>query len=190
LEPDRPTLLVTGASQGSASLNALLAALLSERAADFAGWQIIHLAGDRPEAIESSRQACADAGIPAIVEPFTSRMGLAWGAADLAMSRAGASSVAEAMANAVPTVFLPYPYHADQHQRRHVEPYVEAGLAWVVVDAVAPERNLPVAGRLIRELLRRADVLAETRGRLVDRSPPDAASAITQRLLALLSTSR
>ena len=190
LEPDRPTFLVTGASQGSTSLNELLIALLKEHPSDFAGWQVIHLTGDRPDAIESSRQACAEAGVPAVVEPCTSRIGFARGAADLARRRGGGSSVAEALANAVPTVFLPYPYHADQHQRRHVERYVEADLAWAVEDAVAPKRNLPVAGRLIGELLREPDRLAEVRERLVDRARPDAADAIAQRLLALLSTSR
>jgi hypothetical protein len=59
-----------------------------------------------------------------------------------------------------------------------------------VEDAVAPKRNLPVAGRLIRELLREPVRLGEVRERLVNRARPDAADAIAQRLLALLSTSR
>lgn len=187
LDPQRPTLLVTGASQGSMSLNELFTALIERHPEAFASWQVILLAGHRPEAIDAARRASEAAGIPAVIEPFTSEMGLAWGAADLAMSRAGASSAAEAAANAVPTLFLPYPYHTDAHQRRHVEPAVEHGLAWVVDDHVSVERNLPIAGELLRRLLADQDHLAAVRGRLLDHRPPDAALAIARRIIDRLA---
>ncbi len=115
LDPRRPTLLVTGASQGAGTINRLMiwiarwhSGLLKPR------WQIYHLSG--PDREVPVRRAYEAAGIDGLVEPFQSRMGLAWGAAELAISRAGASSVAEAAANHVPTLFLPYPYHRDDHQ--------------------------------------------------------------------------
>jgi UDP-N-acetylglucosamine--N-acetylmuramyl-(pentapeptide) pyrophosphoryl-undecaprenol N-acetylglucosamine transferase len=134
LDPSRRTLLVTGASQGARSINTLLTTLIRERPEAFAGWQVVHQTGAGED--KAVAEAYAAAGIAALVRPFFDCMGLAWGAADLAVSRAGAGSVAEAWANAVPTVFLPYPYHRDQHQRFNAGPLTDAGAALTETDPV------------------------------------------------------
>jgi UDP-N-acetylglucosamine--N-acetylmuramyl-(pentapeptide) pyrophosphoryl-undecaprenol N-acetylglucosamine transferase len=110
-------------------------------------------------------------------------MGAAWGAADLAVSRAGASSVAEAWANAVPTVFLPYPHHRDQHQRRNAQPMAEAGGAVLEVDRPDPGDNLNAAGATIRELLTDETRRATMKESLHQRPAPDAAAVIARLLL-------
>src|SRR5690606_17293760 len=132
LDPDRRTLLVTGASQGAESLNRFMATFAERRPEALRDWQVIHLAG--PRQIGDLRSAYERAGVPAAVFEFLDAMGEAWGAADLALSRAGASSVAEAVANRVPTIFAPYPWHKDQHQKRNAEPLIDAGGAWLVDD--------------------------------------------------------
>ncbi len=154
LDRDAPTLFITGGSQGARSLNQLATAL-AHRHADVlrAGpWQVIHQTG-RDDVAKIRREYQA-AGVTAIVEPFFTQMGQAWGAADLALSRAGAGSVAEAWANNTPTVFLPYPYHKDQHQRRNAEHLVTAGAAVLCTDAIDPEANLRDAGRVLLEMMR------------------------------------
>jgi UDP-N-acetylglucosamine--N-acetylmuramyl-(pentapeptide) pyrophosphoryl-undecaprenol N-acetylglucosamine transferase len=133
------TLLVTGASQGARSINQLVVSLVRDQRRLFDGWQVIHQTGAGEDAAVAS--AYREAGIAAVVRPFLDTMGLAWGAADLAVSRAGAGSVAEAWANAVPTLFLPYPYHRDQHQRRNAEPLVTAGAAVIETDPVIGGRG-------------------------------------------------
>jgi UDP-N-acetylglucosamine--N-acetylmuramyl-(pentapeptide) pyrophosphoryl-undecaprenol N-acetylglucosamine transferase len=147
LDPAKPTLLVTGASQGAGSINRMMVRFVGADASRLVGWQVVHQTGR--EGVEEVRSAYQGAGIPALVEPFFDTMGLAWGAADLAVSRAGAGSVAEAWANHIPTIFLPYPYHKDEHQRFNALPLEEAGGAIVVTDRIDPAANLAEAGAVL-----------------------------------------
>lgn len=183
LESERPTLLITGASQGSASMNALMAALLHEEAAAFQSWQVYHLCG--PTDLDRLRQAYVRAGVRAVVEPFLREMGLAWGAADLVVSRAGANSVAEARANAVPTLFLPYPYHRDLHQQHNARPMADLGGAVVERDAIEPSANLAGPGRILRELMSDQPRRQAMREVLLANRPDDAASLVAEIVLGL-----
>lgn len=170
LSPDAPTLMVTGGSLGAASLNALMLELARERPELLRGRQVLHQAGaarrdqHAPDQVPALRAAYAAAGARAVVEPFTADMGLWWGAADVALSRAGAGAVAEAWANRVPTAFLPYPYHKDQHQRFNAAALVDAGAALLLDDLIDPRANLhrhgPALARLLNDPSARADMLA------------------------------
>ncbi|MGI9013267.1 MAG: UDP-N-acetylglucosamine--N-acetylmuramyl-(pentapeptide) pyrophosphoryl-undecaprenol N-acetylglucosamine transferase [Phycisphaerales bacterium] len=151
LNPDRNTLLVTGASQGSRSLNELVPALGKAHPEAFTHWQVYHLCGsDAPEPISDAYQA---AGINAVVEPFQHEMGRAWSAADLAISRAGANSVAEIAINCVPTIFLPYPFHRDRHQFDNAAPLAACGGAVILDDLVQVQSNLNAHASSICQLL-------------------------------------
>jgi len=154
LAPDRPTLLVLGGSQGARSINELMVGLVERHADALAGWQVVHQTGAGEEG--AVRDAYGRGGVPARVEAFFEEMGVAWGAAECAVSRAGAGSVGEAWANGAPTVFAPYPFHRDQHQRANCAELVEAGGAVVGVDHVSFERNVGEAdgvGALLLDLL-------------------------------------
>lgn len=152
LDPHRPTLLVMGGSQGATSINAFMSAFGGHDAATLASWQVLHLAGG-PDAAEDARAAYTTAGIRSRVFDRLSPIGAAWGAADLALSRSGAGSVAEAHANAVPALFLPYPYHRDQHQAANARALVDAGGAVLMEDQIAPESNMRAIGPTLRGLL-------------------------------------
>jgi UDP-N-acetylglucosamine--N-acetylmuramyl-(pentapeptide) pyrophosphoryl-undecaprenol N-acetylglucosamine transferase len=153
LDPGRPVLLVTGASQGARSLNELMVALVgAEGRGPLAAWQVIHQAGGQAD-LEELRQVYAAAGVPAVVEAFVREMGLWWGAAELALARAGAGIVAEVAANRVPAVFAPYPGHRDQHQAHNAAGLVAAGGAVVVEDRESARANLEGLGRAVDELL-------------------------------------
>jgi UDP-N-acetylglucosamine:LPS N-acetylglucosamine transferase len=109
-------------------------------------------------------------------------MGQAWGAADLAVSRAGAGSVAEAWANRVPTLFLPYPYHKDQHQRFNAAPLVDAGGAVLADDLIDPARNVAGAGKTLLELMASPDRRSSLRAALTRLGPADGADRIAAAL--------
>ncbi len=188
LEPGFHTLLVTGASQGAASLNELLTLLLKSDRAAFGGWQVLHLVGNADRApIES---AYREAGVRASVVQFIHEMGLAWGAADLALSRAGANSVAEAVYNAVPTVFAPYPYHADLHQKWNALPFHEAGLAVLCDDFIEPERNRASLGAAMIALMTDDARRATMRAALSAHPREDAALEIARVACGIAASSR
>ena len=141
LDPARETLLVTGGSLGARSINRMMIAWVETEPARAAlrSWQVLHLSGGGDQA--ELRDAYAQAGIRAHVRSFCEQMGLAWSAATIGISRGGAGSVAEAWANAVPCIFLPYPYHRDEHQRRNITPVLQAGGCLVMSDQIDPAVN-------------------------------------------------
>ncbi len=127
LDPDRPTLLVTGGSQGARRLNQQVsgaAAALAE-----AGVQVLHVVGPQGEATPA-----ATSQVPYVVVPFVERMDLAYAAADLVVCRAGASSVTEAAAVGLPAVFVPLPI-GNGEQAHNARPVVDAGGGLLVDDA-------------------------------------------------------
>ncbi|MEE9129465.1 MAG: glycosyltransferase [Phycisphaerales bacterium] len=181
LDPAKSTLLVTGASQGAGSINRFVPHFAAGQPGAFAQWQVYHLAG-RSSANEV-RRAYAEAKVSAVVESFQNCMGLAWGAADLALSRAGASSVAEAWANAVPTIFMPYPYHKDLHQRRNAEPMVAIGGAIIETDRIDAARNVADVGPTLAALMEDVARRDTMRAALRTHEPEDGAEEIAQIVL-------
>jgi len=205
LNPDSPTLLVTGGSQGARSINQLMLALVdrsggvprdavspapSLRHAMGSGintpWQVLHQCGK--DDVEVLRLAYQRAGIRAIVEPFVKNMGLWWGAADLAISRAGAGSVAEAWANHVPAVFLPYPYHRDLHQKHNARTLVEAGGAILAFDTLDAERTIAEMAPALTDLLNNPTKRRAMRSALATLGPACGAERIAAALLAQTSS--
>jgi len=185
LEPTLNTLLVTGASQGATSLNELMADLIRRHvfAKAMEGWQVLHLCG-KDGAGELAR-AYERAEIPAKVLAFCHEMGRAWGAADLAISRAGAGSVAEAAANGVPSVFFPYPYHKDQHQRLNAEPFANAGGAVIAEDMIDPQRNAAKHLACLTNLLTDDDRRAAMSSAMCAEAGGDGAKAVADAAMAL-----
>ena len=183
LDPSTRTLLVTGGSQGAGTINHLLRTLASHPQKPLEGWQVLHQCGERD--LESVRKAYEGAGVRATVRAFLTDMGRAYGAASLSIGRSGAGSVAEIWANRLPAIFLPYPYHRDQHQRFNAQPLVECGGARVVDDLLDPEKTLAGAGSGLISLLKR-DVLVDEMRRAMDSlGPADGANLVARALVEL-----
>ncbi len=181
LDPSRPTLLICGGSQGARSINLFMLEFAKAHSGALQPWQILHQTG----AGEAEAVALAYEGhqITATVQPFVAEMGDWWGAADLAVARSGAGTCAEAWANRVPCLFLPYPFHKDQHQRHNAAALTEAGGAVIETDLIDPAKNVDQAGRTLLELLQDAPKRDRMRQGLAALGPADGASRVAQLLL-------
>ncbi len=153
LAPDAPTLFVTGASQGAASVNRFMAAFAASPDKPLRGWQVLHQCGPRGDDVGLLESAYRDAGVRAVVVPFVDRMGHAWGAADATLARAGANLVWEVRQACVPAVFSPYPWHKDLHQEANARELVDAGGAIIAYDRLEPALNMDSIGGPMREVL-------------------------------------
>lgn len=122
---DQPVALVTGGSLGARRINQTVRDAASELRA--AGWQLLHLTGGSPEiddpGLEGYRQL-----------RYCDRMDLALAVSDLAISRAGSSTVSELTALAIPAIYVPYPV-GNGEQRFNITGVVSAGGALQVADA-------------------------------------------------------
>jgi UDP-N-acetylglucosamine--N-acetylmuramyl-(pentapeptide) pyrophosphoryl-undecaprenol N-acetylglucosamine transferase len=130
LEADRPTLLVFGGSQGARTLNR--AAVAAADALTAAGVQVLHARGPKNTGVTVPERPAGSA--PYVVVDYLERMDLAYAAADLALCRAGAVTVAELSAVGLPAAFVPLPI-GNGEQRRNALPVVEAGGGLLVEDA-------------------------------------------------------
>ena len=176
LSPDMNTLLVTAGSQGAVTLNQMMRSLITGPRGQtaLAGWQVLHLCG--PGMQQALQAGYNTARVPAVVLPFLNEMGLAWSAATLAISRAGASSVGEVWHNAVPTLFFPYPFHADQHQKLNTKPLTDRGAAVVFDDLKDSTHNVHQLLPTLEQLAQN-DVRRERMRQLMRQSRPEDGAA-------------
>jgi len=148
-KPRGPVLqvLVTGGSQGSRTLNrAARESWPSFRKAGIP-MRIVHQSGAAE--FDALREAFGQSGLEGEVVPFISDMPAAFAAADLVVSRSGAGAVSELAAAGKPSILVPFPFAADDHQTRNAEAMERGGAAGLVRDA---DMNGEKLVSLIREL--------------------------------------
>jgi UDP-N-acetylglucosamine--N-acetylmuramyl-(pentapeptide) pyrophosphoryl-undecaprenol N-acetylglucosamine transferase len=129
-DPERPLVVVMGGSQGASGINELLIKSLPTLAKLAPNLQWFHLAG--PKDSEKVKQAYESLKVKAVVHSFFSGVELALGAASAAISRAGASSLAELAAMRVPALLVPYPAATDDHQLHNARAFAETGAARIL----------------------------------------------------------
>jgi UDP-N-acetylglucosamine--N-acetylmuramyl-(pentapeptide) pyrophosphoryl-undecaprenol N-acetylglucosamine transferase len=170
MEPGRPVLLVMGGSQGAHGINTAMA----RAAADLDGnaIQIIHFTGggDERMMVECYKMA----GIRAYVTDFHHRMQDAYAVADVALSRAGASSVTELSWFGIPAVLVPYPHAAEDHQMRNAEIFQKAGAAILLPEE---ECSPDVLSALIKKALSDSQRTA-MKSAMLSLAPKDAAAHV------------
>jgi len=184
LPAEAPTVLVTGGSRGARSLNRAVVAALPDWLADFA---VIHLTGelDWPE-VERARAALPEALQSRYhAFPFLHEMGLALAAADLVVSRAGASALGEYPLFGLPAVLVPYPF-AWRYQKVNADYLAERGAAVRLNDEDLATRLQTEVRGLLTDPARLAAMRSAARASAV----PDAAGRLAREFVALAGGTR
>ncbi len=155
------TVIFLGGSQGAVAINNLaldLAPILHDR-----GIKIIHQAGERH--IDMVKESYSKLGIEAEVFGFTTQLAVYMAEADFAIARAGASTLWELSATALPTLFIPYPYAASDHQYHNAQFLVERGLAWLMrEDLIDRDQVLALLDKELHEISRGLVEIVEKKG--------------------------
>jgi UDP-N-acetylglucosamine--N-acetylmuramyl-(pentapeptide) pyrophosphoryl-undecaprenol N-acetylglucosamine transferase len=147
LDKNKKTLVVMGGSQGARGVNRVVCMALEQF--DKLGIQVLHIAGSTD--YEEVRDAYAK--VPLLtqhVAAFCHRMELAYQIADLAIARSGASTLTELAWFGIPSLLVPYPFAADDHQTRNAEIFESAGAAKVIQQA---DINIGAIVDVVREIL-------------------------------------
>jgi UDP-N-acetylglucosamine--N-acetylmuramyl-(pentapeptide) pyrophosphoryl-undecaprenol N-acetylglucosamine transferase len=173
LDPALRTLLVMGGSQGAHGLNEAMRRALPSLVGK--GVQVLHLAGRADEA--AMRDAYQAAGVPSRVLAFFTAMEKAYGAADFCIARSGAASLTELSHFGLPTVLVPYPFAAEDHQTFNAKIFERAGAA-----VLCPENELSggALAEKIQWFLEEPSRLPQMSARMAALAPKDAAGAVAR----------
>lgn len=182
LDSSRPVVLVMGGSQGASGLNDMILSALPALGERASAWQWLHLTGTSD--FEKVKSAYAARGLNAVVKPFLVEMELALGAATVSVSRSGASSLAEIAAMRLPSLLVPYPTAADNHQFINARAFEKTGAAKLLEQKNASP--VKVAG-LLCELVEDSRTRAKIQAALAQWHAPKAAEQIAEIILMAIA---
>jgi UDP-N-acetylglucosamine--N-acetylmuramyl-(pentapeptide) pyrophosphoryl-undecaprenol N-acetylglucosamine transferase len=174
LDPAKPTLLVMGGSQGARKLNTIVAG------ASFGNdVQVLHIAGPGDEQ-RVTEEAGEREGYKVL--GFCDDMASAYALTDAVVARAGASSMTELAFLGLPSVLVPFPYAADDHQTWNAKVFADAGAAYLEQEAGLDSGKLSA---LVGEMLEppKLAAMSEAAGKL---AVPDAAERVCEAILKTL----
>ncbi|MDX2285082.1 MAG: undecaprenyldiphospho-muramoylpentapeptide beta-N-acetylglucosaminyltransferase [Bacteroidia bacterium] len=174
LDPAKPVVLSLGGSLGARRLNDALEAEHAQLLD--AGAQLIWQSG---RIYHESLQARVPAREGLRLMPFIEDMAAAYGAADLILSRAGGSTISELIALSKPSILVPSPNVAEDHQTRNALSLSEKGAALLIRDAEAQTALIPAA----LELLQNPGKLDALRSAIASMEKHDAAAEIVDEIL-------
>ncbi|MEE9166778.1 MAG: glycosyltransferase [Candidatus Neomarinimicrobiota bacterium] len=178
LSPEMPILTIIGGSQGSKAINQVVSASVDDlchRLSIQVIWQTGPLHYDTLSPIESRFSGLR-------IFPFLERVGPAYSAADLIVSRAGALTLAETAHCGKPSLLIPFRGASADHQTRNAKIFEDAGAAEVILEShLSPERFVKEVETLITDP-RKLSKMGTTARSL---STPDAAKEIVNQIVAL-----
>jgi len=176
LSPERPVVLIVGGSLGCRTLNETMKRWIASLDGE-APFQVIWQTGRYYR--DEMKQFLDAHPVDGIWQgAFIDRMDLAYAAADAVVSRSGACSVSELCLAGKPTIFVPSPNVAEDHQTKNARALVEKEAALMVSDADAPRAAMPAVAELLADA-RRLRTLSRNIAAL---ATPDAAERIVDRI--------
>jgi UDP-N-acetylglucosamine--N-acetylmuramyl-(pentapeptide) pyrophosphoryl-undecaprenol N-acetylglucosamine transferase len=176
LDPARKTLLVFGGSQGARRINTAAVGLASEWK-EKSDRQVLHITGRSGYEEVMQKVGRPNTGVIYRVVEYAHDMVSAYAAADIALCRGGATTVAELAVAGVPPIIVPYPYHRDRQQELHGRVLERAGAAIVVPD---PETTPTRVAHEVDQLLRDDEILARMKKSMLAWARPDAATRLAE----------
>ncbi len=187
LTPGKKHLFIVGGSLGSGRMNQSMKKWIADGCPGMEGvdvlWQCGRYYKSGIDAFMEEQKARNPETLSAIRHSdFIGRMDLAYAAADVVISRAGASSVSELCAAHKATIFIPSPNVAEDHQTHNAMALVKRDAALLIRDAEAVEKMMPAALELLKDPARIA-ALEENAGKM---ALPDAAGKIADEIYSLV----
>lgn len=179
----RLRLVVTGGSAGARLLNESVPVALARLGAEVAGWEIIHQTGLADHAATVATYQAV--GLAAVVRPFCEDMAKVLAGADLAICRAGGSTLAELAMMRVPPVLLPLDTALDDHQGHNARAFAAAGAAVVVYSATGPvdmSKHLAIAVQPLLESAARRNAMQQALARIARPGAARQVSSLIQQL--------
>ena len=179
LDPETPTLLMLGGSQGAHTLNHYMTDVIRFLGEGDQRVQVIMMTGwnDYKKTVDQLEK-CA---LKTVLRPFIGNIHEAYAAADLLVARSGAMTCAEALSRGLPAVFIPYP-HASGHQEMNARTLEAAGSAVVITEKELADEKL---SQTLISLLTDPARLKTMGEKALALARPEAARAIAQRLLSM-----
>jgi UDP-N-acetylglucosamine--N-acetylmuramyl-(pentapeptide) pyrophosphoryl-undecaprenol N-acetylglucosamine transferase len=182
------TLLVLGGSQGAQAVNQAMLESVAALRASLADWRIVHQTG--LEQAESVARRYRELRVSAVVRPFFDDLPDWYRVADLAVARAGATTLAELACAGVPALLVPYPHAARDHQWHNAQAFAAAGAARVIFQRSHPALTAAELSRNLLEVVDSAGI-RDRMGQAMHRlARPGAAAAVVEHVEMLLSEMR
>jgi len=139
IDPEKATILIIGGSLGARTVNESIIVGLEKLGAAADDVQVVWQTGKFYD--QQCKEALAKSGVKNVIQmPFISNMDMAYRAADLVISRAGASSISELQLLGKPSILVPSPNVAEDHQTKNALALANRDAAIMVTDAEAPEK--------------------------------------------------
>ena len=143
IDPEKATILIIGGSLGARTVNESIIGGLEKLGAAADDVQVVWQTGKFYD--QQCKEALAKSGVKNVIQmPFISNMDMAYRAADLVISRAGASSISELQLLGKPSILVPSPNVAEDHQTKNALALANRDAAIMVTDAEAPEKLVDV----------------------------------------------
>ncbi|MBU1194194.1 MAG: undecaprenyldiphospho-muramoylpentapeptide beta-N-acetylglucosaminyltransferase [Proteobacteria bacterium] len=177
-DPEKFTLLITGGSQGAASINTSVVQALELMGSRALNLNIIHQTGKTDES--KIKAAYQRLNIPATVSAFFHDMPQLQDMADLIITRAGAGTLSELCAKGKPAILVPFPFAADDHQTFNAKALEEKGAAVMIRDHDLSGQTLK---QTIEPLMKNKNKLETMRKALLALAMPDADEKIANHIL-------
>ena len=174
-------LLVFGGSLGARHINQAMVELKDKLLA-YPDLYVVHVSGPKEfDTVQADLALTPEQQKRWLLFGYQNQMGKCMAATDAIVSRAGATSLAEISARAIPALLVPFPYATEDHQTMNAKSYVEAGCAYMVADA---DVETPVFEEKLRSLIEDADVRANMTAAAKQQKTADAARLLADEVFA------